>query len=117
MQEEALNKELENYEGEKNAEIEALRLSLEERELLIAQSFEIIKMNADLVGQEIALIAMNHGIIVSDAIITPWQSGEGAIASYGEVLSSSTSAFIGQLFGVANEIYALPLCSPKGLIT
>ncbi|MCI9140470.1 MAG: hypothetical protein HFI78_12430, partial [Lachnospiraceae bacterium] len=107
MQEEALNKELENYEGEKNAEIEALRLSLEERELLIAQSFEIIKMNADLVGQEIALIAMNHGIIVSDAIITPWQSGEGAIASYGEVLSSSTSAFIGQLFGVANEIYAL----------
>ena len=50
---------------------------------------------------------MNHGIIVSDAIITPWQSGEGAIASYGEVLSSSTSAFIGQLFGVANEIYAL----------
>lgn len=106
-QENALNKQLEDYEAERNAEIEALRASLEERELLIAQSFENVKANADIVGQEIAYIATQHGITVSDAIITSWKNGETAIASYGTVLSEGTSAFIGNIMGVENEVYAL----------
>ena len=106
-QENALNKQLEDYEAQRNAEIEALRASLEERETLISQSFENVKANADLVGQEIAYIATQHGITVSDALITSWQNGEHAIASYGEVLSAGTSAFIGNIMGVENEVYAL----------
>lgn len=106
-QENALNKQLEDYEAERNAEIEALRASLEEREALIAQSFENVKANADIVGQEIANIAVQHGITVSDAIITSWKNGENAIASYGTVLSAGTSAFIGNIMGVESEVYAL----------
>lgn len=106
-QENALNKQLEDYEAERNAEIEALRASLEEREILIAQSFENVKANADIVGQEIANIAVQHGITVSDAIITSWKNGENAIASYGTVLSVGTSAFIGNIMGVESEVYAL----------
>lgn len=106
-QENALNKEFENYENARNAEIEALRASLEERETLIAESFETVKANADVVGQEIALIATQHGVTVSDAIITSWQNGETAIAGYGQVLSEGTSAFIGNIMDVENEVYAL----------
>ena len=106
-QENALNKEYENYENERNAEIEKLKASLEEREALIAASFETVKQNADIVGQEIALIATQHGITISDAIISSWQNGETAIAGYGAVLSESTSAFIGNLMGVEYEVYNL----------
>lgn len=106
-QEEALNKQYEQYEEGRNAEIEALRASLEEREQLIAESFEAVKQNADTVGQEIARIATEHGITVSSAIITPWQNGETAVASYGAVLSEQTSAFIGNIMGVEYEVYSL----------
>lgn len=106
-QEEALNKQYEQYEEGRNAEIEALRASLEEREQLIAESFEAVKQNADLIGQEITRIATEHGITVSNTIITSWQSGETAIASYGAVLSEQTSAFIGNLMGVEYEVYNL----------
>lgn len=106
-QEDALNKQLEDYEKSKNDEIEALKASLEERETLISQSFETVKANADIVGQEIALIATQHGITVSDAIITSWQSGEAAIASYGSTLSENSSAFIDNLMDVESEVYGL----------
>lgn len=106
-QEDALNKQYEDYEAERNAEIEALKTSLEERETLIAQSFESVKANADIVGQEIALIATQHGVTVSDAIISSWQNGETSIASYGAVLSENSSAFIANLMGVESEVYGL----------
>lgn len=106
-QEDALNKEFDRYEAERNAEIEALRLSLEEKETLIYQSFETVKQNATLVGEQLTLIAQQHGINVSTSIIDSWKNGENAIASYGDVLSVATSAFVGQLVGVENEVYAL----------
>lgn len=106
-QEDALNKEFDRYEAERNAEIEALRLSLEEKEALIFQSFETVKENANIVGEQLTIIAQQHGINISSAIIDSWKSGENAIASYGATLSSATSAFIGQLMNVENEVYTL----------
>lgn len=108
-QKDALNAQLENFEAERNAEIEALRLSLENRELLISQSFETVKANASTVGEQIALIAQQHGVTVSDAIITSWANGETAIASYGETLSAQSSAFIGNIMGVEAEVYNLQM--------
>lgn len=107
VQEDALNKQYEQYEKERNEEIEALRASLNDRETILAESFETVKNNASLVGQEIASIATWHGITVSNALISSWQSGEMAIASYGEALSQNTSAFIGNIMGVENEIWNL----------
>lgn len=106
-QEDALNKEYDRFEKEKNDEIETLKASLEEREMLIAQSFENVKANSDVIGQEIATIATQHGITVSNALISSWQNGENAIASYGSVLSAGTSAFIGNIIGVENEVWNL----------
>lgn len=106
-QEDVLNKEYENFEQEKDNEIEKLQESLEEREQLIAESFENVKANTDVIGQQIANIAQQHGITVSNAIVSSWKSGETAIASYGSVLSVQSSAFIGQLMGVENEVWNL----------
>ena len=106
-QEDALNKEFERYEAERNAEIEALRLSLEEKETLIYQSFETVKQNATLVGEQLTLIAQEHGVNISSSIIDSWKNGENAIASYGDVLSVATSSFIGQLVSIENEVYTL----------
>lgn len=103
----SLEQQLQDYTDARNAEIEALRLSLENRELLISQSFENVKANSSIVGEQIALIAQQHGVTVSDAIITSWANGETAIASYGETLSAQSSAFIGNIMGVEAEVYNL----------
>lgn len=107
VQEDALNAQLENYTDERNKEIETLQNSLNDKEAIIANSFETVKANASLVGQEIAAIATEHGITVSNTLISSWQSGENAIASYGEVLSQNTSVFIGNIMGVENEVWNL----------
>ncbi len=107
IQEDALNKQYENYEKERNGEIDALRESLNDKEAILAESFETVKENASVVGQEIATIATEHGITVSNALISSWQSGENAIASYREVLSQSTSAFIQNIMSVENEVWNL----------
>lgn len=106
-QKDALNQQYTAFEEERNKEIEALQLTLEDRETLIANSLETVKANASTVGEQIAMIAQEHGIIVSDAIISSWKSGENAIASYGEVLSAGTSAFIGNIMGVQEYVYGL----------
>ena len=102
-----MNKQFEDYQKSRNEEIESLRESLNDRETLIAGSLETVKNNAVLVGQEIAGIAVEHGITVSDALISSWKSGEMAIAGYGEVLSQGTSAFIGNIMGVESEMWNL----------
>lgn len=107
QQKDALNKNYEAFEQERNKEIEALQLTLEDRETLIANSFETVKANAAAVGEQIAMIAQEHGVIVSDAIISSWRSGENAIASYGAVLSAQSSAFIGNIMGVQSYVYGL----------
>lgn len=106
-QEDALNKQYEAYEKERNDEIDALRESLNDKETIIANSFDTVKNNAATVGQEIATIATQHGITVSKSLISSWQSGENAIASYGAVLSQNTSAFIGNIMDVENEVWNL----------
>lgn len=106
-QKDALNKNYEDFEEARNEEIELLRESLENREFLISDSLESVKANANLVGQEIANIATQHGVIVSDAIISSWRTGENAIASYGAVLSQQSSAFIGNIMGVQSYVYGL----------
>lgn len=106
-QKKALNQQYEDFEYARNQEIEALRESLNDREAILTESFETVKNNAALVGQEIATIATEHGITISNTLISSWQSGENAIAGYGEVLSQNTSAFIGNIMGIENEVWNL----------
>lgn len=107
QQRSALEQQYEDYESTRNAEIEALEESLNNQEKLIADSFEAVKQNASAVGQQISNIAKQHGVYVSEALTSSWQQGENAIASYGTVLSTQSSAFINNIVGVENEVWNL----------
>jgi len=106
-QKEALQKQAEDFEEMKNKEIEDLRASLEDIEALMIASFETIKENASIIGQEIADMAAQHNIEISDALISAWDAGENAIASYGETLTAGASQFITNLQGVELETWEL----------
>lgn len=102
-QKEAINQQYEDFAAEKDAEIEALEATLSDIEKLIADSLDAVKQNAALVGEQITNAAKEHGITVSESVVSPWKNGEGAIAGYGETLSSSTSAFVGNLGAIKTE--------------
>lgn len=104
---EALDKNLENYEKKRNDEITALEESLNDRETLISNSLETVRANSELIGEQIESIANEHGVKISESLIASWQSGEDAIASYGDTLSSNTSAFIGELESVEQKEWEL----------
>lgn len=107
VQKDALDQQYEDFETEKNAEIEALKATLEDREAVISASFENVKNNANLIGAEIGLIAETHGAIVSNSLVSSWTSGENAIASYGETLSVGTSNFLLNMGNMVQGVYGL----------
>lgn len=106
-QKSALDQQFEEFETDKDAEIERLRETLSEREAVIALSFETVKANAQLIGSEIALVAQAHGITVSESITTAWNSGENAVASYGETLGNGASTFLTNMSNMAQSVYGL----------
>ncbi len=107
VQKETLNHQYEDFETEKNNEITALQNTLNEQETLIAASFETIKQNAAVIGNELSLIASNHGITISESLTTAWQSGSSAIASYGTALTEEESRFILSLGNMVMSTYSL----------
>ena len=106
-QKEALTQAQEDFEEQKNAEIEALEETLEEEEALILEAFELVRGNSETISKEIEEIARKYGIKISTDVTEPWKNGESAIASYGEVLSAQSSGFIAILEGVEDEIYTM----------
>lgn len=106
-QKSALDQQFEDFETDKDAEIERLRETLSDREAVIALSFETVKANAQLIGSEIALIAQTHGITVSESITAAWSSGENAVASYGQTLGNGASTFLTNMSNMAQSVYGL----------
>lgn len=106
-QQEALEQQFEDYEAERLAEITLLEESLKEKELLISQSFETVKQNAQMIGEEITQMADRHGIEMSNSLTSAWKSGEKAIASYGVLLTAESSNFIANLINVEAQTWQL----------
>lgn len=107
VQKNALDQQYEDFETEKNAEIDALNATLDDMEMVITTSFETIKNNANLIGAEIGLIAQEHGAIVSNSLISSWASGETAIASYGMTLEAGASNFLINMGNMVQGVYGL----------
>lgn len=106
-QKSALDQQFEDFETDKDSEIERLRETLSDRETVIALSFETVKANAQLIGTEIASIAQTHGITVSESITSAWNSGESAVASYGQTLGNGASTFLTNMSNMAQSVYGL----------
>ena len=91
-QQEALDKELEDYTQNKQDQMDALDEYLKKEEQVIADSFDLIAENTKSVIDTLIGISEEYGVTISDTIATPWIDGANAIGTYEERLDTSVSA-------------------------
>ena len=81
-QKNALDNSYEQFEKEKNDEMEALDKYLEKEEQVILDSMNVVKANTSIVLEEIEKISEAYGIEIADEIKKPWEKGEDAITDF-----------------------------------
>lgn len=91
-QQEALDKELEDYTQSKQDQMDALDEYLKEEEQVIADSFDLIAENTQVITNTLIKISEEYGVTISDTIASPWLNGANAIGTYEEQLNTSVSA-------------------------
>lgn len=96
-QQEALDKELEDFEEEKNAEIEKWDKYLEQVEVVIADSLNLVQENAFIVYDTLKSKADEYNLTLSDSILTPWQDGVLAVSDYQTTFDTAISSTMDQL--------------------
>ena len=99
----ALDKELEDFKTEKEAEIEAWDEYLENIELVVAESLGVIQANASGIYDTLMEKANEYDLTVSDAIMTPWQDGAFAVSDYQEQFDTAMSSTMNQLEALKNK--------------
>lgn len=81
-QQEALDKERENFTAEKEAEKEEWDKSLEDTKAVITEAFKSLEENAAGVNTTLTGLAEEYGLKLSDAIIKPWNDGATTMGTY-----------------------------------
>ena len=102
-----MDDQAENYQDEKEKEMEALDEYLKNVEQVIADSFATITGNTEVVAGTLKEIADEYGINLSEAITNPWEQGVIAIGTYQDQLNTSTSAFTAQLEAIKKQLLDL----------
>ena len=96
-QQEALDKELEDYKEQKDAEKEEWDKWLENIEDVVTESLGIVQANAAEIGQTLTDKANEYNLTVSDAILSPWEDGALAVSSYQTSFDTAMSSTTTQL--------------------
>ena len=91
-QQEALDKELEGYTQNKEDQMDALDEYLKKEEQVIADSFDLVAKNTEIIVGTLTRISEEYGVTISDTIAAPWIKGTNAIGTYEEQLNTSVSA-------------------------
>lgn len=97
QQQEALDRELEDFQNQKDAEIEMWEEYLTNVEQVVADSLMTVQENTSTVHDTLSAKADEHGLHLSEAVITPWEQGAIAAADYQAQFDSSMSATTLQL--------------------
>lgn len=96
-QQDALDKELEHFQEEKEAEIEQWEKYMDDIETIVAESLGIVQANANEIGQTLEEKATEYNLTVSDAILSPWKDGSIAVSDYQESFDTAMSSTMEQL--------------------
>lgn len=96
-QKEALDKELENFKEEKDAEMTQWEEYLEDIERVLTDSLTIVKDNAINIYDTLNNKAEEYDLTLSDSIMSPWQNGSLAISDYQNVFDTAMSSTMDQL--------------------
>lgn len=112
-QQDALDKQLEDYQNNKQDKMDALDESLKNEDQIIQDSYATIAANTESLAQNLSDIADKYGITLSDSVTKPWLDGVDAIGTYQGQLDTSMSAFTGQLKLLKQELIDLQVEADK----
>lgn len=93
----ALDKELEDFQAEKDAELLKLEEYLTNVELVIADSLNVVQANAVGIYDTLNAKAQEYDLTLSDAVMAPWQDGALAVSDYQTSFDTAMSSTMDQL--------------------
>lgn len=93
----ALDKELEDFKTEKDAEIVKWEEYLENVDLILTESLNLVQANATGVYDTLNEKADTYGIKLNETVLMPWKSAELAIGDYSITFDDTVSANLTQL--------------------
>lgn len=103
QQQQALDQELEDFQEEKNKEIEQWDLYMTQVEQVVADSLNVVQSNANGIAETLTSKANEYNLTVSDAILNPWQDGSIAVTDYQTKFDTAASSTWDQLDGIHNK--------------
>jgi len=107
-QQNALDRELENFQETKDKEVEELDKYLENVELVVADSIAMVQANANVVYAMLTALGQQYGLNIATALTQPWIAGETAIQNYGAKLNVSLTT-LASMFGLTVDEFAAKL--------
>jgi len=102
-QQNALDKELESFKEQKDAEIEKWEEYLEDVQKVVADSLGIVQTNAIGVYDTLSEKASEYNLTLSNSITTPWKDGMNAVSSYQETFNTASSSTYEQLGNIKQQ--------------
>ena len=96
-QKDALDKELENFENEKDEEVKKWEEWLKKTDQVVDESLTMVKDKTSIVYNTLTDLGKQYGLTLSSSLISPWKDGENAISSYSTNFADAVSSFTGQL--------------------
>ena len=99
----ALDKELEDFQAEKDAEITKWEEYLDNVELVVAESLNIIQTNASGIYDTLNQKAQDYDLTLSESIMSPWKDGALAISDYQDTFDTAMSSTMDQLTALKDK--------------
>lgn len=104
MQQKALDETLELYKEDKEKKMEELDEYLKHEEQVIADSYELVLSNSEVVYTRLNEMAKEYNIEILNSVVDPWNQGTAALGTYGESLELATSGYVAQLKLIEDEL-------------
>lgn len=96
-QQEALDKELENFKDTKQKEMDDWDEYLENTNQVVSDSLNTITANTNVVYQTLKAMGQEYGLSITESITSPWKEGENAIQAFSEKFGLAMSATVDEL--------------------
>lgn len=102
-QQNALDKELENFKDAKDKEMDGWDEYLENTSQVVADSLSTVQTNTDVVYQTLKTMGEEYSLSIAESLTSPWKDGESAIQSFSEKFGLSMSSTVEELQKLADE--------------
>ena len=102
-QQNALDKELENFKDAKDKEMDGWDEYLENTSQVVADSLSTVQTNTDVVYQTLKAMGEEYSLSIAESLTSPWKDGESAIQSFSEKFGLSMSSTVEELQKLAGE--------------